>query len=409
MDIEQTSQQPENSQQPAQPTQSQPVSIADAMRSQLAEMKAGKARSEEKKPEKKQEPKRETKPENQEVDSGAKAKESNAEIKSEKKTSQEKTGELKKETESESKNSADESTKKEDSSTSSADNGDKKPARTAPSAWTPKAKLDFDSLPEHIQDEIIKREGDFLKGVAEFKSHSEEGRKLQKVLEPYAPLMRQKGLQSDQVVNDMLQTAYRLSQGTPQDKAGFLLEIAQQYGADLQSLITSGNNNGEQFQKIEYVGQLENQVSQLQKQIQQISGFLNKQVTDQQQSVYMSAEQSVESFRSEMENGKPKYPFFDNVRNDMAVLVKANPELDLKSAYDRAVWMNPQTREALLLQQQREASQKAEDERRRHAEEAKKKASLNVQSTQASEFSSQPLSDIRATMAARLRELNAAK
>lgn len=400
MDIEQTSQQPENNSQPAQ---SHPVSIADAMRSQLAEMKAEKAKAEGKKPEPKSEPKAEKK---EPADDAPKVKESKTEIKSEPKNDEKKAPESKKSDESSVKAESEVSSKDEQSN---ADLNEKKPNRTAPSAWTPKAKMDFDSLPEHIQDEIIKREGDFLKGVAEFKSHSEEGRKLQKVLEPYTPLMKAKGLQAEAVVSDMLNAAYRLSQGTPQDKANFLLEVAQQYGADLQSLITSGNNNNQEGQKTAYVGQLENQVAQLQQQIQQISGFLNKQVTDQQKSVYTSAEQSVESFKSEMENGKPKYPFFDNVRSDMAVLIEANPQLDLKSAYEQAVWMNPQTREALLLQQQRDASQKAEDERRRHAEEAKKKASLNVQSTQASEFSSQPLSDIRATMAARLKELNAAR
>jgi hypothetical protein len=58
----------------------------------------------------------------------------------------------------------------------------------------------------------------------------------------------------------------------------------------------------------------------------------------------------------------PQYPFAENVRSAMSVLIKAGEADTLQEAYERAVWANPETR-SLLIKQQRE-----EEEARRAAE-----------------------------------------
>lgn len=252
------------------------------------------------------------------------------------------------------------------------DNETQKEVLTAPSSWTAKAKAKFDALPDEVKAEVHKRESDFFKGIEGYKADAEVGQRMQKVLSPYEPLMRAKGIQSEQVVGDMLNAAYRLSQGTPQDKASFLAEIAQQYGADLQSLITTGYNDSENTGKTEYVTKLEQEVNQLKQYLQ------NQEQTAQQREV-QEATQSVESFKNTMENGKPKYPFFDNVRQTMGVLVQASGgKLSLEDAYEQAVMANPETRAIVLESQQAERKAKEEAERAKAAAQARKKASVNV-------------------------------
>jgi hypothetical protein len=58
----------------------------------------------------------------------------------------------------------------------------------------------------------------------------------------------------------------------------------------------------------------------------------------------------------------PQYPFAENVRSDMSLLIKGGGADTLQDAYEKAVWANPETR-SLLIKQQRE-----EEEARRAAE-----------------------------------------
>lgn len=252
------------------------------------------------------------------------------------------------------------------------DDSPKQSTLTAPTSWTAKAKAKFDALPDEVKAEVHKREQDFFNGIEKYKGDAEIGQRMQKVLSPYEPIIKAQGLQSEQIVGDMLNAAYRLTQGTPQDKAKFVLEIAQQYGADLQSLITSGNNSEEVQPKNEYVSRLEQEVNSLKQ-------YLQNQAQSAQQREYDEAVQSVESFKNEMENGKPKYPFFENVRETMSVLVQASGgKLSLKDAYEQAVRANPETFALWSESQQAERKAKEDAERARIAAQARKKAGINV-------------------------------
>jgi hypothetical protein len=54
----------------------------------------------------------------------------------------------------------------------------------------------------------------------------------------------------------------------------------------------------------------------------------------------------------------PKNEFYLDVRMDMATLLESGRAKDLKDAYDKAVWANPETRQVMLERQAVELSKK---------------------------------------------------
>jgi hypothetical protein len=84
------------------------------------------------------------------------------------------------------------------------------------------------------------------------------------------------------------------------------------------------------------------------------------------------------------EQGVAKYPYLNDVQGEMAVLVpmirQSNPSLSheqvLQSAYERAIWANPDVKPLLLQAQAAVAARPSENQDR--VREAKRAASVNV-------------------------------
>jgi hypothetical protein len=223
------------------------------------------------------------------------------------------------------------------------------------------------------------------------------------VLQPYEALIRSSNQQPENIVAEMLNASYKLETGTPEQKAQFLMQIARNTGADLSIFSEKGQNNEQGEAKPAYVQQLEQQVAQLQ-------GYLQSQQTTAQQQEYQSHVQNVEQFKNETtETGEPAYPFFDDVREDMANLIdieaKQGRNLSLKEAYDRAVWARPDTREAMQMLTTKQQQAKQEKERREQAAKAKARTGINVRSTAPNSELTQATGSIDETMDEILKNL----
>lgn len=248
-------------------------------------------------------------------------------------------------------------------------------AKHPPSSWSAKAKGEFTKLPDHIQDEVLKREDDFHKGLEQYKQSAQMGDRMNQIIQPYQPYLRSKGATPEQTVASMLQTAYTLENASAQDKPKLLAQVAQKFGVDLSQL----NSQQNEQQVDPYVQQLEQRVNQFEQYLQ------NQASTAQQQSM-SEAHSEIDAFRNEVdESGNIKHLYFDDVRDDMANMIEASEKsgkkLSLQDAYDAAVWARPDIRENLLAEQQRQADEKRRQEQARKAEEAKKRGSVNVSTT----------------------------
>lgn len=212
-------------------------------------------------------------------------------------------------------------------------------AKRAPSSWKKDAAAEFDKLPAHVQDEVLRRETDFHKGIEGFKQHADLGRSMERALQPYMQTIQQLGLAPDQAVGALLKADAALRSPDPMHRAQYLAEMAQRYGIDLGTL-------AQVPQRDPYTFQLEQRLAQIQQQQEQF-----------QQS---QQEQQREALNSELQAFAATAEHFEAVKEDMAALLQAGRATDLKDAYDKAVYANPQTRQSLLEQQRAEALKQAQ-------------------------------------------------
>lgn len=212
-------------------------------------------------------------------------------------------------------------------------------AKRPPSSWKKEAAAEFDKLPSHVQDEVLRRETDFHKGIEGFKQHADLGRSMERAIQPYLQTIQQLGVAPDQAVGALLRADAMLRNPDPAQRAQYFSQLAQQYGIDL-------GHAAQMPQRDPYTMQLESRLEQIQAQQQ---SFQESQQEQQRQSL-----------NSELQAFAATAEHFEAVKEDMAALLQAGRATDLKDAYDKAVYANPQTRHTLLEQQRNDALKQAQ-------------------------------------------------
>jgi hypothetical protein len=228
-------------------------------------------------------------------------------------------------------------------------------ALRAPQSWGASAKAKFADLPPEIQQEVIRREGDYNKGLQRNAELANFGRSLAEVITPYQAMLAAEGADPITVVSEMMRTAYLLRNAPAPQKVQLFKQVAQQFGVDLTSLTAEEP----------YV---DPQIAALQTRQQQLEQYLQQQALQaQQQSQYAQA-QETSRLTSEIDAfaDDPAHPHFEEVRADMAALLKAGRAQGLADAYEMAIWARSDIRPSLLQQQQ------ADTEAKRKAEAAKR-------------------------------------
>jgi hypothetical protein len=213
------------------------------------------------------------------------------------------------------------------------------PEKRPPSSWKKEAAAEFDKLPPHVQDEVLRRETDFHKGIEGFKQHADLGRSMERAIQPYMQTIQQLGVAPDQAVGALLRADAMLRNPDPAQRAQYFASLAQQYGIDM-------GQAAQIPQPDLYTFQLEQRLQQIQ---QQQESFQQSQQEQQRQSL-----------NSELQAFAATAEHFEAVKEDMAALLQAGRATDLKDAYDKAVYANPQTRQTLLEQQRSEALKQAQ-------------------------------------------------
>jgi hypothetical protein len=234
-------------------------------------------------------------------------------------------------------------------------------ALRAPQSWGASAKAKFAELPPEIQQEVHKRERDFNTGLQRNAELANFGRSLAEVINPYQAMLAAEGASPITVVSDMMRTAYLLRTAPPQQKAQLFAQVAQQFGVDLASL-----------QKEAADTYVDPQLAALQQRQQQLEQYIQQQQFQAQQASQASQAQETTRLTSEIDTfaADPAHVHFEDVRADMAALLKAGRAQGLADAYEMAIWARPDIRTSLLKQQQAEAEAKRKAEAAKRAKEA---------------------------------------
>lgn len=217
-----------------------------------------------------------------------------------------------------------------------------------PVSWSSEAKADFAKLPVHVQQAIAKREHEVDNGFKVLQDY--------KGLDEFTPLIKQAGTTHAEVISKAISWENALKS----DPLEALQYAARVYGVDLAQLAGS-------------------QAQQRQVPMQQQPAFDPRMIDQKVNEVLdrRTLQSEVEKFFSDSAN---KYAA--QVKPIMAGLLQSGQANDLKDAYEKAIWANPEIRTELLKQQvadqEKARAEEAEKQRKAAAADQARRASRSI-------------------------------
>lgn len=238
-----------------------------------------------------------------------------------------------------------------------------KPHDAAPNTWKKELATEFGKLPENVREEIHRREADFHRGIGQYKQAAGFGTEMAQELLPYQATMQQHGKHPREVIKEATAVWNTLVTGTPQEKANLWLQVAKDYGINLSP--QDSNAPQRENSPVQEDPRLATALQRLEK----LEGTLTSQERQRAEAEYSQNVDQVQKFGAD-----PKHKHFAAVREHMAALIESGQATDLKDAYDKAIWINPDVRKLLLAEQEKERADKAAAD----AAAARKAAGANV-------------------------------
>lgn len=243
----------------------------------------------------------------------------------------------------------------------------------APASLGPEAKAAWSNAPKEIKEAFIKREADMQKGVDELRQRYAL---IDQAIAPHTDALRQMNATPQEAVNRMF-LWFKALGGTPQEA---FPALAKSMGLDWAKLVADTAGQQQQQPAAQqgqgdpaatqdeipeavksYIGRLEQQLQNLGGMVQQVGGRFQ---TLEEQAQAQNLARTTENLN---QWAKDK-PHFDAVRVEMANLLQsgmipllANGQVDLDTAYERAIYFNPEVRAKVLAEQQ-QANQQAQQE-----------------------------------------------
>jgi len=207
-----------------------------------------------------------------------------------------------------------------------------------PQHWPQDFSEEFSALPVEAQHMFMKRykqmEADHTKktqGIAKYKKRQDA---FDEIMAPFKGDFERAGMDDVGAVRQLL-AAHDYLRKDPQNAIAWL---ANQYGVDMGAI---GNDPASEDEFADP------QVKALQQQVAQLTGFIQNQQTQQQSHEQASTQSFIDQFAAETDaNGNPAHPHFEKVRGVMGSLISSNNATDLASAYEMAVYADPELRQA---------------------------------------------------------------
>jgi hypothetical protein len=172
--------------------------------------------------------------------------------------------------------------------------------------------------------------------------------------------------------------------------------LANQYGVDMAAI---GNDPAAEDEFADP------EVKAIKQQVAQLTGFIQNQQTQQQSQVQASTQSFIDQFAAETDaNGNPKHPHFDRVRGVMGSLISSHNAKDLETAYEMAVYADPELRQAQV--KAIAAAQSQDNVKTEAVKKAKKAARSKVRGSASPAAPALPANaSIRDTIQASIRQL----
>lgn len=248
--------------------------------------------------------------------------------------------------------------------------------RQPPKSWTKEMQAKYGTLPPDVQDYVITREKQMADGLEKDRGDANLGRVMRDTMTPYRAMLQAQGVDEVKAVQSLMNVHYKLTNLPMSEKTAYLQSIAKGYGIDLGSVPR----------------ETEQQIDPTVKKLMDELNGIKQHLTSNQEAAILQAKEKVsrdvEAFATD-----PAHAYFDEVSDDIAVMIQGGH--DLESAYEKAVWANPVTRQKEIVRLQTEEAAKLREKAKITAETARKAASLNVKSRDTSRTPTGPKATMR--------------
>ena len=266
----------------------------------------------------------------------------------------------------------------------------------APNHWPKDFAAKFEALEAPAQHMFMERykdlEGDYTRKTQEIAKYKKRNEAFDEIMAPFKGDFERAGMDEVGAVRQLL-AAHDYLRKDPQNAIAWL---ANQYGVDMAAI---GNDPAAEDEFADP------QVKQLQQQVAQLTGFIQNQQTQQQSQVQQSTQSLIDQFAAETDaNGNPKHPHFDRVRGVMGSLISSENAKDLATAYEMAVYADPELRQEQVKAMA--AAQSQDNVKTEAVKKAKKAARSKVRGSASPAAPALPANaSIRDTIQASIRQL----
>lgn len=228
------------------------------------------------------------------------------------------------------------------------------PGQTDPNAlpktWkqSPELQAKWAATDPLIKEEVARREEAMFKGLGAYKADAEVGRLAKSWVEPHLPLLRAHNVDPGKLIPDLLNYHKTLALGSPAARLQTLRSIAESYGITADELAAEAPYEPPEVKAL----RLENQ---------RLNSLHTQTVEQQRAATTQMLERQLDTFVKD-----PANEHIQIVMADMLPFVKDG--MELKDAYERALWVNPVTRAKLqAAEAEKAAATRAKEEAARVA------------------------------------------
>jgi hypothetical protein len=207
----------------------------------------------------------------------------------------------------------------------------------APQAWKPAQKAKWETLDPDVRQEVLRREHETTRVLSDSAQARQFTTQVHQAMQPYMARIQQIG-NPVQAIQNLLAADHLLATGGAAQKAQYLAKLITDYGVDINALDSAlaGAPIADPVQsRVE---------TMLQQRLAPFEQYLTAQQQREQQA-QQNATRQVLMTVEQMAQDTKNYPYFEDVRDTMAdiaeIMDRKGMSIDLKTAYNRAVAMDP--------------------------------------------------------------------
>lgn len=210
----------------------------------------------------------------------------------------------------------------------------------APAHWAEADKATFSKLDAGGKSFLLRRhkemERDYTRKTQENAEAVRLGSALSRVIDPSIQAeLRSTGVTPEQFMENLV-GFHRMSSENPVGLIKQLVQILKVDPAQLADLVQNAPQAGSSQDPI-------------QKRFQALESFVESEQTSRRLAAQETATKTIEQVSTEKNaDGTPMRPHFEKVRTTMARLMSVDPDLDLSTAYEVAVYRDPELRPSLM-------------------------------------------------------------